>query len=141
MLTLENVQQIFDEHEVYARDDEAKNQHLDHIVFAIGEARARLLKRSSRLEDGVFAAWAVCLPSFPQPDSYSNLMRRVRKGLLTNVSSDEAGAAGKIFFADSLLRLEIHELGKLVTSPDAAEQIQEHLNYQPEETPVPVGGG
>lgn len=140
MLSIENVQQIFEEHEVYAHDDEAERQHLDEVVYGIGEARARALKRKSRLEDGVFAAWAICLPSFPQPKAYSALMMRVRKGLLAEVSPEAARSAGRFFFAESLLRMEIHELGRLVTSRDAATQIDQYLNYKfhKEQTPARV---
>jgi hypothetical protein len=124
LLTRDNIQQIFDEHRVFELDPEAEGQFLVDAVFGIGVQRGEALGREPRLEDGVFAAWAICIPMFPQPESYTELMRARRREFFSDVSPDDAFARGRQFFPSRLLRLQLHGLGNMVTAEDAAQQIQ-----------------
>jgi hypothetical protein len=127
LLTRSNIDQIFDEHNVYELDPEAEQQNLAAVVFAIGDERSRVLDRESRLEDGVFASLAICIPSWKQNHSYTELMQSRRREWFSDISEDAAVARARSFFRPSLLQLELYELGNLVASKDAATLIQAHL--------------
>jgi hypothetical protein len=78
MLTIETIRQILDEHEVFLREPQARSEHLDRALFAMGVQRAELRDQVPRLDDGVFVSWAICLPFHKQPRSYSELMQTRR---------------------------------------------------------------
>lgn len=127
MLTLENVQQLFTEHQVAERDPEALDQDLDRVVFAIAQRRAEVLQREPHLVDGVFAAWAICIPFMPQPASYTRLMQERRAEWFGDGSPEQREALAGAYFTEPLLRLELHELGNLVAADDSVERIAEYL--------------
>src|SRR6266404_4541034 len=106
MLSETNIAQILEEHQVLEQEPEAAEQHLDVVLLAIGERRADLRKRDSRLEDGVFAAWAICLPGWPQDARYHSLMRARRAQWFTNISIRTASRRAAGYFTTELLGLE-----------------------------------
>lgn len=126
MLRLENVEQLFDEHMVWQVDPKAAGQELDRVVFNIAVRRADLLNRVPWLIDGVFAAWAICIPFMPQPESYTRLMQARRVTWFQGASPSERDRLAPFFFTADLLRMELHELGNLVASENSAELI---INY------------
>jgi hypothetical protein len=128
VLTSVNITQIFDEHQVFALDEDAEQQRLWEVILTMGEARASYLGRASRLEDGLFAAWAICLPMFRQPRSYTELMHdRRRSWFPPGLSSGERRERARRFFTESLYRLELHELGNVINSDMAEKTISDHL--------------
>lgn len=127
MLSRENVLQILAEHEVFRREPQARSQHLDVVLLAMGERRARYLRRASRFEDGIFAAWAICLPIFPQNRTYTQLMRARRAKWFSEVPTGMARERAVTFFKDELFGLELHQLGALVMRSDATRRIAPYL--------------
>jgi hypothetical protein len=127
MLTQENVDQIFEESEVWERDPAAKAQDLNRVVFLIAQRRGELNGLEPRLLDAVFAAWAICLPFFPQPESYTELMRARRAEWFEDVSDEQRDQRAIRFFSDDLLRLDLGELAEIVATEDAVERIEGYL--------------
>lgn len=127
MLIQENVDQIFEESEVLERDPAAEAQGLNRVVFLIAQRRGEVRGLEPRLLDGVFAAWAVCLPFFPQPESYTELMRARRAEWFEGVSDEQRDQRAIRFFSDDLLRLDLHELAGIVATEDAVERIEGYL--------------
>jgi hypothetical protein len=127
MLIQENVDQIFAENEVWDRDPAAGREDLNRVVFLIAQRRGEVLGREPLLIDGFFSAWAVCLPLFPQPEAYTQLMQERRAEWFDGVSSALLDQRAPQFFTDSLLRLDLHELAGIVAVDDAVERIQGYL--------------
>jgi hypothetical protein len=128
VLTIDNIMQIFDEHEVFAHDPGAAEQRLPEVLLTMGEHRADCLTRASRVEDGVFSAWAICLPFFRQRPAYTQLMQeRRRMWFPPELSSPERAHRARNFFSDSLLRMDLDQLGELVNAPGADERIGTYL--------------
>ena len=121
MLSEENVLQILEEHEVFQREPEARGQNLTEIILAVGNKRAKELDRGSRLEDGIFAAWAFCIPIFPQRERYTAFMRSVRRELFQGDAPNIASDRAENFFLPEFLRLGLEELGMIVTREDALD--------------------
>ena len=132
MLTQENIDQIFEESEVWERDPAAESQGLNRVVFLIARRRSEIRGVGPRLLDGVFAAWAICLPFFPQPESYSELMRARCAEWFEGVSEEERDQRAVRFFSDNLLQLGLHELAWIVATDDAVERIQDYLGVLPD---------
>lgn len=131
MLTQENIDQIFEESEVWERYPAAESQGLNRVVFLIALRRSEIRGLEPRLLDGVFAAWAICLPFFPQPESYSELMRTRCVEWFEGVSEEKRAQRAVQFFSDDLLRLGLHRLAWIVAVDDAVERIQDYLGVLP----------
>jgi hypothetical protein len=127
LLTRSNIDQIFEENNVYDLDSEAREQNLAAAIFAIGEERAGVLDRQSRMEDGLFASLAVCIPGYKQHPRYTELMQVRRREWFGDASEDAVVQRASSFFMPSLLRLDLYKLGSLVDSEDAVTVIQAHL--------------
>lgn len=127
MLRQENIDQIFEESEVWERDPAAEAQSLDRVVFLIARRRGEVRGFEPRLLDGVFAAWAICLPFFPQPESYTELMRARRAEWFEGVSDEQRDQRAIRFFSDDLLKLDLHQLASIVATEDAVERIEGYL--------------
>lgn len=127
MLTQENIDQIFDEHGVWELDRAARAEHLNIAVYCIAQKRASVLYQSARITDGVFAAWAICLPFFPQPESYTQFMAQRRRQWFQGLDPKLLPVQASAYFSDSLLRLDLHQLAEIVTAEDAVTRIQEYL--------------
>jgi predicted RNA-binding protein with RPS1 domain len=127
MLIQENVDQIFEESEVWERDPAAKAQGLNRVVFLIAQRRGEVRGLEPRLIDGVFAAWAICLPFFPQPESYTELMHARRAEWFEDVSDMQRDQRAIRFFSDDLLQLDLNELAEIVASEEAVERIEGYL--------------
>lgn len=136
MLTLEDTQRILEDHEVFDRDPDAADQHLDWVLLTVGETRAEIHQRAPRIDDGIFAAWGICLPMFPQPRSYSELMRQRRREWFQGVPQEEATYRARNFFTVDFLRLDLGELASLVTREDAVNVIAPYLGESPGSTPT-----
>jgi predicted RNA-binding protein with RPS1 domain len=127
MLIQENVDQIFEESEVWEHDPAAKAQGLNRVVFLIAQRRGEVLGQEPRLLDGIFAAWAICLPFFPQPESYTALMHARRAEWFEGVSDKLRDQRAIRFFSDDLLHLDLNELAEVVASADAVQRIEAYL--------------
>jgi hypothetical protein len=127
VLTLQNIEQLFTEYDVFEEDPAAHEQDLDRVVFAVAAQRGSLFGNEPRLVDGLFAAWAICLPFMPQPASYTQLMQSRRHEWFGSAPTYLRELRARHYFTDALLILEIHQLAALVTADDAADRIQEYL--------------
>ncbi len=130
VLTRTDVVQILDEREVYKREPDAMQQHLEDVILAIGERRANVFERESRLEDGVFAGWAICLPGYPQPRKYSDFMKSIRRDRFAGVPREEAGKRAAALFPSKFLSLGLHEIEALVTSETGVEEVEKYLSLE-----------
>jgi predicted RNA-binding protein with RPS1 domain len=133
MLIQENVDQIFEESEVWERDPAAKAQGLNRVVFLIAQRRGEVRGQEPRLLDGVFAAWAICLPFFPQPESYTELMYARRAEWFEGVSDKQRDQRAIRFFSDDLLQLDLNELAEIVATGDAVQRIEGYLGVLAED--------
>ena len=131
MLEIEDIQRLFDDHNVYGVDPDAEGEHLTVVVYEIGVQRSEIHQRPSRLDDGFFASWAICIPMFPKDDQYRQLMRSRRRDYFFARDEDEARERAHYFFTSRFLRLELDALARLVSSPRAAFQIQPYLGRLP----------
>jgi hypothetical protein len=133
---------------VYFADREVASQRPEYIVAALAERRGFIYQRDPSVIDGIFGSWLVCLPGFPQDESYSRLMRNVRRELFTNATPKEVHDRAGRFFADDGLALELHELISIVSRPGALDEPidggREVRLFDPSvlsETPIPNLGG
>jgi hypothetical protein len=131
MLRRAHVDEIFEEHDVFNLDPDAEAQHLAAVVFAIGLQRGEVLERDPRIEDGIFASLAICIPSWKQKHRYTEFMQGRRREWFTNMSEDDAFRRGSFFFAPGLYRFELYELGELVNSRDPVASVEPYLGSSP----------
>ena len=129
LLTLEHVQEIFTEHLVFDLDPPAQEQQLDVVVYSMGLRRGEIWDRTPRIEDGVFASLALCIPLWRQNPRYTEFMQLRRQGWFSGVDSQEASRRARDFFSPALYVLEIYELGPLVNSSVPAEEFPQY--FQP----------
>lgn len=127
MLTQDNIDQIFEESEMRKRDPAAKAQGLSRVVFVIAVTRATVNSVPPTLRDGLFSAWAICLPFFPQPPNYTSLMKERRAEWFNNVPGRERDQRARRFFTREFLRLDLHGLAAIVANPEAETLIQRYL--------------
>jgi hypothetical protein len=129
MLTKENIEQLLSEHDVFEQDPSLRGYDLGVILLAIAQRRAEVLGRGGQpwLDDGLFAAWAICIPSFYNPKSYTELMRRRMSEYFEGVGTEELVRRARDFFPPALLSLHLYQLGNFVSSPNGAEWLEQHL--------------
>jgi hypothetical protein len=129
MLSRENIEQLIAEHEVFERDRALQAYDLGLILLTIGQRRAEELGRGDHpwLDDGLFAAWAICIPGFYNPESYTRLMRNRMSEYFDGATTDEVIERARDFFPASFLSLHLHQLGNLVSSPNGADWVERHL--------------
>jgi hypothetical protein len=131
MLDIRDIQRLFDDHDVYRADPDAEGEHLTVVVYEIGVQRSEVHQRPSRLDDGFFASWAICIPMFPKNDRYRQLMRSRRREYFFGRTEDEARVRAHYFFTSPFLRLELDSLARLVSSPEAMSEIEPYLGRLP----------
>lgn len=127
MLTQDNIDQIFEESEMRRRDPAAEAQGLSRVVFVIAVTRATVNSVPPTLRDGLFSAWAICLPFFPQPRNYTSLMKVRRAEWFNNVSERERDQRARRFFTQDFLRLDLHGLAAIVANRNAMTLIRPYL--------------
>lgn len=134
MLTRDNIEQILSEHEVFEQDPSLRPYDLGLILFTIAGRRAEEFGRADSpwLDDGLFAAWAICIPGFYNPASYTDLMRsRMREFFDGAISDEEIVSRARNFLPPAFLSFHLHQLGNLVSSPNGAEWLGRHLLQRP----------
>jgi hypothetical protein len=128
MLTESDIEAFFAVNEVYGRDPEAGEQHLERVLGVIASARAEHLGRDAGQEDLLFAALAICLPMFRQKRSYTAFMQERRRAWFPPfVDAAERDRRAALFFDASLFDLSGGELQALVDDESAVDLIQPYL--------------
>jgi len=79
--------------------------------------------RLSRLDDGVFAAWAMCLPFSRKDNYYSELIRTRRQEWFYGVPASLAETRARLFFTRDFLLLDLGQLARLVASPPTSNEL------------------
>jgi hypothetical protein len=130
MLTRANIDQIFEEHEVFDRDREAKEHHLLVVELTIGLERGNVLGRASRLEDGGFVSLAICVPLWKQNPSYTELMQSRRREWFGYTEENQARVSG-FLLCPELYRLDVYELGSVIDARDPLGAVEEYLGSLP----------
>jgi hypothetical protein len=121
MLSIELIQQMIHEFNIYQEDVNANHQHPDIVIITTAKKRAEFFNRDASIEDALFAFWGWCWPGLPQNEKYTEFMKHIHKELFEKKLIEMVKFNAKEFFSTDFLKLELHELSTIVNTPGILE--------------------